>query len=313
MSNYFSWEFIRSLFSFKNLELLLIVITAVILIKSLITLFSPNKLRAIKKPIGLSAICYKFYSNIPLLSREVGFMELNLRLLKGGNEKAKVYASVYLKAISCCIFLAILICVTFIDVWYYCVLIAFFGVLIPYFAFMNHVDKKARIMKYVNIRYLEASEKFFSDGYKTFDVMKSLTEVVSPSFRWIYSGFITDYLTDRFEAYANYVEIFNDLYSESFIKELKRFDEEGIEPQERIREITKLGNRYYRAIFASKSAIGKFRIFAYCIAGMVIAFSVCADNLSYAMHDAPGDMTLTYIALAIVMLAVVLSYIYERF
>ena len=255
---------------------------------------------------------YQGVKKIPVINLEVERYENCLSLLKGSRELGRLSVSIYCAIIPSLALVLIFLTFNYVNVWYYALIISFFGVILPYLEFTNRISKKARILRTANLRYCEAAERYFSSGSHTSVTFEQLAFTSSGALRKVYLTFTQDYLNSPANAYDNYVATINDKYAKAFMEAVQKYDTDGSNPCTTIQSFVKTGKMHYNLVQSTSSTMSGAKLLgAICFGSSILIDRVCA-GLAYSLGETPAYQFLTYIMMIVALLVITASSIYEK-
>lgn len=255
---------------------------------------------------------YAKVKKIPVANLELERYENSLALIKGSRELGKLTVSIYCGILPALDLLLIFLTFNYVNVWYYAVLISFFGTIIPYLEFTNRISKKARILRTANLRYCEAAERYFSSGSHTNVTFEQLAFTSSGALRKVYLTFTKDYLSSPAQAYDNYVSTINDKYAKAFMEAVQKYDTVGTSPCDTIQAFVKTGKMHYSLVESTCSTMsGAKTLGIICFVGSIVMGYMC-DNMSTTLGQTPSNQWLTYVMMGVALLVITASSIYDK-
>ena len=272
--------------------------------------FSIFKLQQYKSMKTLIAIpqpyrtLYNLIKQIPILEIICNKYEIDLFLISGSNILGSVEVAVGVAVLPAIMALIIIASFTFVDVWYYAAVIAFFGILIPYFTITGFVDSKAKDIRYRLIPTYRSAETYLSDNMQVISITQEIASNSSGPIKRLYTTFNREYQIDRDLAYENFAKTAGDKFSTFFIEMLQRYEMHGINPGRSLSDMIDDATRHYDLMYVNKRGYKNFKITAAALLGMDIFLTQFTVTERFSF--------LSYIGGIAVLIALVLAMFYER-
>ena len=298
----------------KFLPWIIFIINSLFLLRGFILLNGRTRIVTMShlpQPFGM---IYSIMKRIPIINKDLVKSKYDLFFILGTTKEEIIenFLCVY-SSISVLITIdAAIISIEFVGTWYWCLIIIFFCITLPYLEITNSISTKAEALRIKNISCYQAAERFFSDGNQVFETFSLIESTTSGSIKRLYTNFKNSYFLKEETAYENYVRTVNNRYSLSFIKDCIAYSDGGIDPCDNIHRTQELAIHHYRVIRSTRSGCSGYRKLGVFMLVIIVGFAISSNQLYKALEGKTNAEFLTYISLVAVLFCSLISYIYER-
>lgn len=299
----------------KSIFWFFIIVPSIFSIISMFVLFRYKKIRTdYKTPQPYRGI-YNKLRETPFFGSAIEKYRQDLFLINGSRSYAETYVSVCSVILCCAVIVVVMLVGLYVKTWYFALMVIMVAIPIPYLLFTNSIIFKARNMRINCISIYESAERYLSSGMPTVDIFANIAESSKGSLNRLLMNFLNLYYSEPADAYEYFCEAVGDKFALDFITCIREYDEYGVEVHNRVKKAYTLARRDYYLKQVACRGFKDFKFLTGLVLVIVLVMSYVSESASASVSETvvgPILPELSYMALFLVILAVLCTLLYER-